>query len=735
MKKNCYYLLIFLLAWGRANSQLSPVQEIFKDEQEIVFDTSGKMMTYPKTFVTPNTRFTFKVSVPGNAYRSWLNILKQNVSTAQQYTGRAEVRKIHDCFFTDDSYRSFFNSVTVLLSLPDKCGKAELDAEIKRLKINENLIPVGKLISNVQKQYQVKIYRNEVCIETVPLDLSENCNGVCAEFTSKSIKVGAGCESCVATSSDQFRFELIYVNPWDQTIRNWYREKALGFYTDNKFEDIKGALGTLTTAATSDALRDTRATLVPLQRWFINWFWFNGGTLQYDPFSTIPDASRKRITAQIAGNDSSIAYLHEKLVFLDSAKKSLAKNIQKVDELSSIQDEQRNISRQIATLTAEKTALQKMLKADPFLARLSSNTMAYQGRVELSASLTDLSGRRINPHKQFDAYKKFQPIGLNYFQRRKITEIPENEKMQIAVHNVPSTVAIKLDEKRQNFDDREEFTALISEQLSRIDFSSLGAPVIRGLEEFIKTFGGTEVDDIGTKGASAKNTDCAKILNALAKDLAGAIENKTAIFPPDTTYFKQLSLSAPSYRTHLAPITEFEAPFRDSITIKAIYPKDSVVDASKTFVKVGKLRFFQLMAGVAVMKEPVPVTRIDTVGGGFRVSSSDNAAKAIFGFKIYPFKNYNRDHGLLPQYPLRRFSVFAGAEILKPLDNFYLGGAYDIIPGLAFSMGTNINLQTTYQVQNNAIVNTSRKYQRSGTYYAVSVNPVLFVQFVKLFFK
>lgn len=736
MSKNLIYLLIFLLVFSKANSQLSPCQEYLKDVQIIVFDTSGRMISYPKTFVTSNTQFQFKVAVPINAYQPWIKLLKQSLSKTKQYTDRLEVNNDYSCFFKVNDYSNFFKSAHSILSLSDICNRDTLNQTIKDFKIDEKLIPITSLLNNIENQYQVIIYRNDVCVDTVPLVLKENCGSECIEFKSDSIKVGnSNCSKCVAKATDLFRFELIHTNPWDQTIRDWYRQKALDFYADNKFELIKSGLKTLETADSLEQVNDALGKLVPLQRWFINWFWFNEGLLQLDPFNTVPAAGRKSIAKQIVTKETNITFLQEKLVFLDSVIISLTKTRSNLSELDLVQQEKRNINEQIAQLTSEKIDLQNLLRPDPLLVRLSSKIMAYQGRVELSASLTDLKNRRINPHKQFDAFKGFRPIPLNFFQRRKIAEIPENERLHISVHNVLSTVAIKVDENRVVFNDQEEFTTLVSEQLAKIDFSSLSLPIIRNLEDFVKSFGLGEVKNPILKGADIHNNDCIKKLNVVAQNALKEIDNKVVTFPPDNSFFKQIAIIGPVFRTHLAPMTEFEAPFRNNITIKAVYPKDVIVDAAKTYVKVGKLRFFQFMAGVAVMKEPVSNTRIDTVGGGFRVSSSNNAAKAIFGFKLYPFKNYNRDHGIIPRYPLRRFSLFAGAELLRPLDNFYVGGAYDLIPGLAFSMGTNINLQTTYQVQNNAILNTSRKYQQSGIYYAVTVNPVLFIQFVKLFFK
>jgi hypothetical protein len=355
--------------------------------------------------------------------------------------------------------------------------------------------------------------------------------------------------------------------------------------------------------------------------------------------------------------------------------------------------------------------------------------------MQLSKSFLALNMRSVNPQKQFDASNNFRPVLLKYFQRRKINEIPENENLYIAVHNIPQNIKLKIEEKALQFNDQEEFTKLVSDQLSKIDFSNLDASTVKNLEDFVSSLGVAGSVESKLKGASITDEDCASGLKPLLKNFSAKIKSGFITFPPDTSLFVEVASIGPLYRTQLDPITSFETPYRDSITIKAVYTKDSSAPVAKTFVKVGRLSFIQLAAGMAVNKEPVSITKIDTSGNGFRVSSSDNRAKAIFGVKIYPFRNYNRDHGLIPRYPLRRLSVMGAFELLHPLDNFYIGGAYDIVPGLAFSAGVNYYLQTRYQIENNVVTNTSRSYEKSGAYYSVVVNPVLFVQFVKLFFK
>lgn len=786
MQKKIGHFLILLIVCSKAQSQLSIRQEL-GDKQEIIFDTSGRMISYHSTFVTNQTQFRFKVKTPRNLYHPWISMLKQSLRETKIRLDEQDVANAYACLFKNDSNYVFFKkSIDRILALPDSCDKSTLMAAInglesitvedaikitdtiivtdtiqqqnpdtiiirQRTEIKERVekklrtiqadtlfIPIQHLIRNVENQYLVRIYRNDICIDSAWLNISGECGKGCAEFASTYRKLrNEKCVSCVATSGDEVRFELIHINPWDKAIRDWYKIKSNQFFEridQATLQMVMSALDTLATTSSQSSFTRALRNISHLNEWFLNWFWFNGGKLSVDPFNVLTRTGRNGIAKDLASKDSGIAILNEKAAFLNGAKSALPKNVAQLALLDSIQALQQKISKQIDSIASEKLVLQNLLKEDPFFTRLRSKTMAYQGRVQPSRSFMAFTRRSVNPHKQFDAFKNYQPVVLNFFERRKITEIPENERMYLAVHNVPQGITLKFDERRVAFSDDEQFTALVKEQLAQINFSTLGAATVLRLEDFIRSLGAPGGEKLAPKGAAVTDSACMRNLQPFVKDFSKMIKKGYITFPPDPSLFDQLVTTGPVFRTQLNPITTFEPPFRDSITIKAI-SKDTTVDVAKTYVKVGRLRFIELMAGIAVTRSPVSVTTVDTSGNGFKVSSSDNGAKAIFGFKIYPFRNYRRDHSIIPRYPLRRLSVLAGFELLHPLNNFYIGAAYDVVPGLAVSIGENYFLQTRYRVENNIITNTSRSYENSGTYYSVTINPELFIQFVKLFFK
>jgi hypothetical protein len=732
-----YKIVLFILscvAYNISNAQLSPFQEVLGDKQEIVFDTSGKMIFFPKTFVTKKTRLIFKVNAPSHILEPWWSLLQNKLNAAQQFYNSPQNRPLYDCFFKAkiDNYDKEITSILALdtTKICDKKQFENLKASFKKTP-HPDLIPIESFLDNIINQYIVRIYKNGNCIRTVPLTPQMSCGNDCIHFVDETNAAGIKiddlqCSNCDADGFDQLKFELVHYDPLKKTIRDWFTKKATDLKNNNPNlrRDVAQAIN-------DNKIEDFLYNKDYLKGWFLNWFWFNGGKIQLDPFEVLTVEGKGKLLKEIGDKQSIIDDAKNEVSLIDSA----GKRITVFDEFGNFMNERSNQKSNLKSAEDIKATDENLLKNKLFN-DFNTYNVSYQGFLKPSASFLRLSARSVNPQKQFDAFKKFQRVNIGLVQKSKIKEIPENEHVYLAIHNIPKSVNVRIDEKQLNFDDQEEFTKLLNEQLPKFDFSSLTN--LKSVQDLLASFASSSGQ--GAKGLEGKQLNfvvpfVVPCQVPKLEDIASALKNGFITFPANESLFSQLVASDPFYKTQLNPLTNFEAPFRDSITIKEIFSKDSSIDAVKTYVKVGKLRLIQIAAGIAFTQQPVSTTTIDTTGGGFKVSSSDNRAAAIFGFKIYPFKNYNRDNGLIPRYPLRRISAFTGFEIIHPLNNFFLGGSYDIVPGLAFSYGGNLYLQTNYTLQNGSVINTARNYKWSGSYYSVAINPTLFVQFVKLFFK
>lgn len=735
MKKRLIFLLLLQQVNYAIYSQVSIWRQAFGQGDDIVFDASGKMVNFPLTFVTNKTAFNFKVISSSGIYEPWLKILKKNLEESKDFMSSSNIDKAYSCFF-GQIYTDLTKAIDELVNFPTSTCNPEDFKKISQK--TRDLLPIDALVSNIRNQFSVKLYLNNTCIKTIALKAEGNCSQDCIEFQSVStFKIkDIECKSCLAEGPSLIRFELIQDNPWNKLIRDWYTTKASNFnnHYKKKSDSLIGNLKTIAEyeETAKEEFKKNLETEQVLKTWFLNWIWFNGGKLALDPFNMYTQDGKDAVAAELKTVNQKIKEIRENLVYLDSVKAAAYRSNAAFPTIIRNLTDRANKEDELEEKLKRKAELETPLPSGKTVSALGSYTVLYEGKMQRST--TRLFNKSINPHKQYDALTGYNLIPQAPFARRKTIEIPEDEQLYIAVHNVPDTVrAIHFEEKTLAFNDLEEFTRILGEQFTQFETLSNSMSNLQNLEEFVKAL---VVSGIGPKGAHNIPPDkiiCSEI-KPLLLDLLDLYVQGQQTFPPKPDLFAKLTASPPVNRTELKALKSEDAPFRDSVVIRALYKTDSA-DVAKTIVKVGKLRLFQLTAGIAVNRKPAYTTSIDTTGGGFKVSSSDNAATAIFGVKLYPFRNYNRDHGLLPRYPLRRLSVMGAFEMLHPLDNFYLGGAYDIIPGLAVSVGTNWYKRTNYQVENNTITATSKRYERSGTYYALTVNPVLLAQFVKLFFK
>jgi len=699
--------------------------------QKIIFDTSGRMISFPKQIVRRSSELYFYVKAPTSLLNNRWGIFKNNLTTNSTYLKNSEVKNEYQCFF-GTQYDDYVKNIDGLLENWDDQALCKKDNKIDLTQDDSYNIPFNMYKDEIlNRQYEIKIFEGEVLVKTIQLSaIIKKCNDDCFYFASQCIKIkDLECKSCNLNHLDSLRFQLVSYDPSNRTIVDWYKQKSLLLENGINKDDILKAFETL---CESTCEEDSIAIkkISKLNNWFINWFWYTNGKIALDPFRQIVDSRKNEIKDSIYYVDKDIAILKEQKNFVESAKMKLAPSDWHIEVFKDLQNKSIVLNDKIQTDSIQKDFLQKEInKSTDLLFRLKTSTVLYEGSVIISR------WGHIRPQKQFDASNNFSPIYKNNRKLERVTDLPSNEKPFIVIYNLDSTSSIKLDERRLNFNDQEEFTKLLNDQLSNIDFSSISTTALNSVEGFIGSFipqHPPDVNDIDK--IDIENCKFCTAIKPVLIAIGNDISDGNISFPLDPNFLNSYVSSVPKFKTYLQAMNKWPAPFSDSISIKKIIKKDTT-DAVKTFVNIGALRYIQLSAGIAVFHNQIAINSIDTSGNGFKVNSSNKTASAVLGLKLYPLKNYNRDNGLIPRYFLRRFSIFGGFDIVHPLNDFYLGGGYDIVPGLSFIVGNNYYLNTTYQVENNQITNTIKSYKSGGLFYSVTINPILVVQFIKLFFK
>jgi len=742
-KKN--FILLFLVVLFFVFREQASGQTIIK----LKVDSAGKLMKFPYRVVKPSRKLRITAVVPEAFIFDQIGEMDSLLRRTYNHLTDDEVKPQYFQFFCPSPTFNFLQYLKDLeadiLFLEDssKIYALAKDGKIPSAISNTRYLPTAGFLQNVMaKQFRVVV--QYAGADTIYLDQFEyNKKEHCFYFYNSPVfKIkDALCTSCYQPNPDQFTLQVLRGEPVSQTLKDWFEKRNNQLAEKGIYATKKALLNYKDNEATKKMVYPQLALL---RDWLPYWFWFNEGKLTVDPLFDADYATRKvdlkAVTQHLAIITRRADTLKQKKKFIDSVLARITYNINSIDTftrtqalISDLADTLTLLSDSIKLLTTQRNQLQ-------------TNTLRWQDDQYLNKVMFPLSiNRQIKPLSQYDAMNSFRRIPLSRKRLNKVLEIPENEVGYLLIHNTAADIGIKSNQQRVAFKDNEEFTEWVSEQLSQMSAVDLSSSLIENAQHQLaarikfntpKLTGSAAADSVVGLAPDCDLTQIipGKIVDDQIKLIADNLINKTLNFGYERLPFGPMP-TTPQLRTEIirSRFTD-EAPFTDSIAVNMV---KGTLDTTiiQTKFKVGKLRFIRVGAGIAVNQNPVITNTIDTAGNSFRMSSKDNSARSLLGIKVYPFQSYARDRWLIPRYPLHRLSVFGGFEMLHPLDNFYFGGCYDIVPGLGFSVGANAYLRTTNKIENNQVTDTYKGYKVSGAYYAVVVDPVLFVQFVKLFFK
>jgi hypothetical protein len=717
---------------------------------EIGFDSSGRMVQFPPAVIRPGAKLTFTVTTSQQFLHAELTQITDRISKAIGYANTDSNRAGWPCLFemTNKDYAGYLTQARDYLQSLGPCERpdpSKLNPKITAILPLADYIPAA-----YDSQFEVKVIgRNKKTTDSIFLTLGKDaCKKNCLTFKGEiSRKVRDILKNqCPSCWTDSLQFQLVYHNPFNSTLIKLFNSQE---DTTMKIFDSTAFISTFMPIGKAfdplDGIQcDTFTHLIkeftPLGKWMMAWLWYSG-KLTINPFPVLSEARQKQIKDSIDLLNKEMAKTTELEQFIDSSKVKLWPAERHYAAYGRLID-QGNMLKQ--TFSQDSTLLVKLKKAQKdsitYVDQIAATSnFLYNGKLVISRD------GRVVVEKQFDAQDQYQVVYSSRRELERMTEIPENERLVLMIQNADTAANLNATERLLPFNDLEEFTQLVTSQLSAANINSATAAQYASFEGTIAQLFNSPSQGLANLAPAANPT----ILNWKGAPcpcsgsygiLRYAYDNLTArrVILPSAKLFKPQQLGKPQYATNIIRTLVYKhttpTPFTDSVTLKQIVKKDTTV-LTNTYLKVGQLRFMQLAAGIMFLHKPVSTTTIDTAAGALKANTSTTAATSFFGFKLYLLaKNYNRDNSLLPRYPLRRLSFFAGFDIIHPLNNFYYGGGYDIVPGLAVLVGDNIFLRTYNQVENNQIVNTTKGYQSGSLVYGVTVNPVLFVQYIKTFF-
>lgn len=704
MTRYCLPLLMLLLAGNGLCAQTTI---------HVRFDSTGQMVKYPTPVVRGRDDIQFSVEVPRALLDSELVAFKALLQADSGYLADPLVNGAYKAFINTDTIDDYTAAVRDLLAhWPSSCAS--------RITSNNLHLPVDAFFQNLyDNQFEILVMDRSRKLDVVQLAADNgHCTDICVRFIGTVHLHRYFCKNCPSMPLDSLRFQLVRFNPLTKTAADWYKvAKNRGFQQLN-YDDVINQLLALDGAHPNTIARNL---VTSLRGWFMDWFWLSKGQFVLDPFRQISKTKVSDATCRASMLDSTIGMLRERLAFNDSVKRHVPFKEWREDQFKRVQSKGADIQAEIKSDSLERVALLKAVNAsDP--ASLGVGTIINQVDVYLSR------GNLVRPQKQFDAASRLSNAWARERRQQRVSEIPQTERLFVVVYNIDSSASVKLTEKPGAFDDQADFT---KNGVNALNFSVSGsASQVTGIVNNLQSFR-LLGNNIPPGSAPPGGDDMARVVQML-KSLRDDYQAGNITFPLNADLFARQTYTAPLFATFARPMTLLSAPYSDSFSIRQVIKKDTMTTLS--FVNVGKLRHFQLAAGLAFLTQPATITTIDTSGGGFKVKTASSTAAAVLGIKFYPIRSFNRDNGIIPRYPLRHLSVFGGFNMLHPLNDFYAGFGYDIVPGLSFILGKNYYVKTAYQVQNNQIINSERVFHTGNSFFAVTVDPVLFFTIVKSFF-
>jgi hypothetical protein len=224
------------------------------------------------------------------------------------------------------------------------------------------------------------------------------------------------------------------------------------------------------------------------------------------------------------------------------------------------------------------------------------------------------------------------------------------------------------------------------------------------------------------------------------KFLSQTVSSKVPPIPSEDFVVSEKTDTTPKYKTQAFVPDAKEAPYKFEYSFTKVIKSDTAKSGfvkfktDSSYFNIGKRYRFQLAAGLAYSFAPILRTDIDTSKNTFSINKDGNRVRIIAGVRFYLGKGiYQHDNRFIPKGKLDwldKTSIMVGVGIPKPLDNYYIGAGYDIVPGFNINFGSHIYRYTNYKVANNTIVDNSSALKVNG-YVALTLDPTLFVKILK----
>jgi hypothetical protein len=175
-----------------------------------------------------------------------------------------------------------------------------------------------------------------------------------------------------------------------------------------------------------------------------------------------------------------------------------------------------------------------------------------------------------------------------------------------------------------------------------------------------------------------------------------------------------------------------------TVVAKKIVKKDTTTYTHPIYpsTRIGTLSRFAFSAGIAVTPGLYIEKTATTASGQLVVTNSTSFVGYMVGLHTYPWKYLPLDNSFLgfkSHHFWQRVSVYTGVAIPNPLQDYYGGFSFDLVPGFKLVTGAHLFMNTRYQLINNQISSQASAVKYTGTFVSICIDPSAFVTVLGLF--
>jgi hypothetical protein len=372
------------------------------------------------------------------------------------------------------------------------------------------------------------------------------------------------------------------------------------------------------------------------------------------------------------------------------------------------------------TLIKENTArLNNLAEKETILNELK----IYASNNKLGAKSKTVFMRLHNAFDKFNFKKYDKP-----FEKERYVE---SEELKTVVYNIPENVTITYTDSVYSIEETEIFTEHAKKQVGAFN-TFLNSDAIKNLRT--NPLAGDERENAAPLIA---------LVNDFIREYAKVKWLLDQTVPSD---LPELKTYGPKYRSEVFEASEKK---EQSYVVKYTFTstkKDEAKPIAKNTFKytVYKKQYIQFTAGIMYLPNNNNNERIQSEykNGSFS-SKSLKPYDVVAGVKIYPFGlNVRRWFPVVNtargnrkilfkrgDLLINRVSLFAGLSVSQEqLRNYFVGGGFEIVPGLGLNVGANFYTTKTYKFDNGVMTKEKEVFKKPSYYVGLTLDPIVLFQ-------